>query len=111
MYATGMRVSEVVRVKWKDVDFDRQLINVWQGKGRTDRQVMLLLGQVVSHGNSADPAGSAQQSRPIAFTLPTAAGRTKSPLGQSYHRSHFEEPPGLLHWNASVGGSSGICDP
>ena len=41
MYATGMRVSEVVRVKWKDVDFDRRLINVWQGKGRTDRQVML----------------------------------------------------------------------
>jgi hypothetical protein len=41
MYATGMRVSEVVRVRWRDVDFDRRLINVWQGKGRTDRQVML----------------------------------------------------------------------
>jgi site-specific recombinase XerD len=41
MYATGMRVSEVVRVRWRDVDFDRRLINVWQGKGRTDRQVTL----------------------------------------------------------------------
>ncbi len=41
MYATGMRVSEVVRVRWRDVDFDRGLINVWQGKGRTDRQVTL----------------------------------------------------------------------
>ena len=41
MYATGMRVSEVARLRWKDVDFDRRLINVWQGKGRTDRQVML----------------------------------------------------------------------
>ena len=41
MYATGMRVSEVVRVKCKDVDFDRRLINVWQGKGRSDRQVLL----------------------------------------------------------------------
>lgn len=33
MYATGVRVSEVVRLKWRDVDFDRQCINVWQGKG------------------------------------------------------------------------------
>ncbi|MBC8354123.1 MAG: tyrosine-type recombinase/integrase [Planctomycetes bacterium] len=41
MYATGMRVSEVVRVRWRDLDFDRRLINVWQGKGRTDRQVTL----------------------------------------------------------------------
>jgi integrase/recombinase XerD len=41
MYATGMRVSEVVRVRWRDIDFDRRLINVWQGKGRTDRQVTL----------------------------------------------------------------------
>jgi site-specific recombinase XerD len=41
MYATGMRVSEVVRVRWRDFDFDRRLINVWQGKGRTDRQVTL----------------------------------------------------------------------
>ena len=41
MYATGMRVGEVVRVRWRDVDFDRRLIYVWQGKGRSDRQVML----------------------------------------------------------------------
>jgi len=41
MYATGMRVSEVVRVKWRDFDFDRRVINVWQGKGRSDRQVTL----------------------------------------------------------------------
>jgi site-specific recombinase XerD len=41
MYATGMRVSEVVRLRYRDVDIDRRLINVWQGKGRVDRQVML----------------------------------------------------------------------
>ena len=41
MYATGMRVSEVVRVRWRDFDFDRRVINVWQGKGRTGRQVTL----------------------------------------------------------------------
>ena len=41
MYATGMRVSEVVRVRMRDIDFDRRTITVWQGKGRTDRQVVL----------------------------------------------------------------------
>ncbi len=41
MYATGMRVSEVCRLKWKDLDFDRRVVNIWEGKGRTDRQVML----------------------------------------------------------------------
>ena len=41
MYATGMRVSEVVKVRYRDLDFHRRIINVWQGKGRTDRQVML----------------------------------------------------------------------
>jgi site-specific recombinase XerD len=41
MYATGRRVSEVVRLRWRDLDFDRRLVTVWQGKGRTDRHVML----------------------------------------------------------------------
>jgi hypothetical protein len=41
MYATGMRVSEVVRVRIRDLDFDRRTIRVEQGKGRKDRLVML----------------------------------------------------------------------
>ncbi len=41
MYATGLRVSEVVRLRWQEIDFDRRAIRVWQGKGRTDRYVML----------------------------------------------------------------------
>lgn len=41
LYATGMRVSEVARLRWRDVDFQRRAINVWQGKGRKDRLVLL----------------------------------------------------------------------
>ncbi|MCH7728556.1 MAG: tyrosine-type recombinase/integrase [Planctomycetes bacterium] len=41
MYASGLRVGEVVRLRWRDLDFDREVINVWQGKGRRDRQVIL----------------------------------------------------------------------
>ena len=41
MYATGIRVSEVVRLRWRDIDFERRIVSVWQGKGNTDRKVML----------------------------------------------------------------------
>jgi integrase/recombinase XerD len=41
MYATGLRVGEVVRLRWKDIDFGRKMIRVEQGKGRKDRFVML----------------------------------------------------------------------
>ena len=41
MYATGMRVSEAVRLRVRDFDFNRRSIRVEQGKGRKDRLVML----------------------------------------------------------------------
>jgi site-specific recombinase XerD len=40
-YGAGLRVSEVVNLKTKDVDFDRSLIYVKQGKGRKDRVTLL----------------------------------------------------------------------
>lgn len=41
MYGTGMRVSEVCRVRWQDIDIDRLQIYVKQGKGNADRHVQL----------------------------------------------------------------------
>lgn len=41
MYACGLRVSEVVNMKIVDVDSSRMIINIIQGKGKKDRQVML----------------------------------------------------------------------
>jgi integrase/recombinase XerD len=40
-YAAGLRVSEVVRLKIIDIDSDRMLIRVDQGKGGRDRYIML----------------------------------------------------------------------
>jgi site-specific recombinase XerD len=40
-YATGMRVSEVVRLRIEDLDSKRMTIRIEQGKGRKDRYVML----------------------------------------------------------------------
>ena len=41
LYSTGLRVSECARLKVSDVDGDRNVIHVRQGKGRKDRYVML----------------------------------------------------------------------
>jgi site-specific recombinase XerD len=40
-YATGLRASEVVSLKISDIDSDRMVIRVEQGKGKKDRYVML----------------------------------------------------------------------
>ncbi len=41
MYAAGLRVSELINLQVTDIDSQRQLICVRQGKGHRDRQVML----------------------------------------------------------------------
>ena len=41
MYGIGLRVSEVSRLKWMDVCFDRQTVRVVRGKGQKDRLVIL----------------------------------------------------------------------
>lgn len=41
LYACGLRVSELVNLKWKDIDRSRLIINIIQAKGKKDRQVPL----------------------------------------------------------------------
>ena len=41
IYAAGLRVSELINLRVTDIDRQRQLISVRQGKGHKDRQVML----------------------------------------------------------------------
>ena len=41
LYGTGLRVMEGLRLRVKDIDFDRGLITVREGKGDKDRTVML----------------------------------------------------------------------
>lgn len=41
LYSTGLRVSELINLKWSNIDRSRMIINVIAGKGNKDRQVML----------------------------------------------------------------------
>ena len=41
MYGVGLRVSEVSRLRWDEIDFERRTVRVFQGKGRRDRLVIL----------------------------------------------------------------------
>jgi site-specific recombinase XerD len=52
LYATGLRSSELTRLKVRDVDSQRMVIHVQGGKGRQDRDVMLspkLLDELRQH--------------------------------------------------------------
>lgn len=41
LYSSGLRVSEVVALEVRDVDYDRRALHVRQGKGRKDRLTIL----------------------------------------------------------------------
>lgn len=41
LYGCGLRVSEVINLKIKDIDSTKNIINIIAGKGKKDRQVML----------------------------------------------------------------------
>src|SRR3989344_5862792 len=42
-YSAGLRISEIINLNWKDIDFDRNLIHLKRAKGKKDRIVMLSL--------------------------------------------------------------------
>jgi integrase/recombinase XerD len=41
LYGCGLRVSELTHVKMRDIDIDRGLLRVFQGKGKKDRMTLL----------------------------------------------------------------------
>ena len=43
IYSAGLRVGEAVRLKKEDIDYQRMVIKVMQGKGRKDRYTLLSL--------------------------------------------------------------------
>lgn len=41
LYGTGVRVSELTHIRMRDIDLDRMMLRVYQGKGKKDRLTIL----------------------------------------------------------------------
>lgn len=75
-YAAGLRLSEVLHLKLTDIDSQKMLIRVEQGKGKMDRNVMLaasLLGTLRAYWKESKPRGwlfpGHPSSRPLNATV------------------------------------------
>ncbi len=91
-YAAGLRVSEVVRLRLTDIESDRLLLRVEQGKGRKDRYTLLstrLLTELRAYWKCYRPT-------PWLFT-----GRdphTPMPIGTAQKiSSHAKQRAGMTH--------------
>jgi integron integrase len=118
LYGTGMRLMEALRLRIKDVDFDRGEITVRDGKGGKDRHTMLPrslvepLGREIERarllhaGDLAEGFGAVWLPYALARKYPNAAReagwqyvfpsvrRSSDPLGGQVRRHHLDD--GLL---------------
>jgi integrase/recombinase XerD len=73
LYATGIRREELVQLKIGDIDSDRMLIRIRQGKGKKDRNVMLsprLLQELRDYWRAANP-------KPQTYLFPSKSAHPK----------------------------------
>ncbi len=96
-YAAGLRVSELVALRVRDVDAERRLIRVEQGKGARDRTTLLsprLLEALRAYGPPADPEAWLFPSRstPRRHLTPAAA---KHAFLKAKRRAGISKPGGL----------------
>jgi integron integrase len=81
LYGTGMRISEALQLRVKDVDFERQVILVRAGKGGKDRVLML------PSALRADLQAQLQAARAL-WQADTAAGRAGVQLPDALQRKY-----------------------
>ena len=78
MYGTGLRLMECVRLRVKDVDFERNVVVVRDGKGGKDRRVMLprsLKGRLKEHRERLEGLHAADRAAELpGVWLPEALG-------------------------------------
>lgn len=114
-YAAGLRVSEVTHLQVDDIDSQRKVISVRQGKGRKDRHVMLsprLLTLLRTYWRAARPNGpwlfpGREPGRPISIRAVQYAcheARRASGLGKhvTVHTLHHSFATHLLEAGADL---------
>ncbi len=78
MYAGGLRVSECLRLRIQDIDFDRLSLTIRDGKGNKDRVTLLCPSLVVALKEQLDVVREVQRKdneRGVGPSLPNALGR------------------------------------
>lgn len=88
MYGSGLRVSECARLRYKDLDLDRLVITVRDGKGGKDRTTLVpeaLAPTLLSYRGRVRNAFVRQRARSnhIPVTLPFALARKYPDAGQT----------------------------
>lgn len=107
---TGMRRGEMFKLKWKDIDFDRQFIKIRDPKGGRDQSIPMskaargLLGSIEkTRSPFVFPGPNGKQRKDIKGQLNKI--KTKAGLPEDFRPLH-----GLRHTYASMLASSGKVD-
>lgn len=97
-YGAGLRSSEVCNLKVTDIDSDRMLIHVEQGKGRKDRKVMLspgLLQLLRDYWREARPEGWLFPGKPR--INPLSPRQLHRAFSSAKHLAGIKKPGSTLH--------------
>ena len=88
-YGAGLRSSEVVRLKTTDIDSDRMLIRIDQGKGAKDRTALLSPALLAQLRTWYRAARAKQQVRPGSWLFPGQGGQHLSArqLNRLFHQA------------------------
>ena len=95
-YSAGLRVSEIVKLRPGDIDSDRMVIRVEQGKGSKDRLAALspqLLDELRAHWRREQP-GEFLFPSPIR-PGPLCAAALKHAFGKAKQRAKIHKPGGI----------------
>ena len=120
LYASGLRVSEVARLKVADIDRTRNVLWVRSGKGRKDRQALLppkLRDLLRCYWRSKRPTGwlfpapiRTSPSRRKPFSSPAATPRTSPASQNRFTHIHCGTPSPRTYWKpAWIFAPSRLC--
>ena len=106
MYGSGLRILECVRLRVKDVDFDRGEVTVRDGKGRKDRITMLpikVVDPLRAHLGRVRVQYEADRAGGLASVLLPDALASKYPAAPSSWAWHWAFPAARIYVDPNTG--------